>query len=117
MLPSKLLDLVDLIATCSHTIDTRLDFACASGSRSTERIPLQEYIPIKQELCAQNNVSVKRFRIYEWPAYAGVAMSVRDIGDVDDAIHDDLSVKDDAYERFAKRVDNQKIQTSTSTSD
>ena len=100
MLPSKLLDLVDLIATCSHTIDTRLDFACASGSRSTERIPLQEYIQIQQELVSRANVVVKRFRLHEYESNS--AMPVRYIGVDDDPAHRDLSIKDDAYEGFSK---------------
>ncbi|KAH3770572.1 hypothetical protein DPMN_171861 [Dreissena polymorpha] len=107
MLPSELRELVDSLATCTHTIESRLEFGCASSVDPPEGIPIQEYIPVQQELAARKNDAVKRFRIYEWPDSAGYAMSVRDIGDVDDAASDIL--EDDVYKRFAKYIDRYKI--------
>ncbi|KAH3771046.1 hypothetical protein DPMN_172346 [Dreissena polymorpha] len=103
MLPSKVRELVYSLATCTHTIDSKLEFGCASSVDPPELIPIKEYIPIQQELAARKNVTVKRFRIYEWLDSAGRAMSVRDIGDVDDADSDIL--EDDVYKRFAKYID------------
>ncbi|KAH3771056.1 hypothetical protein DPMN_172356 [Dreissena polymorpha] len=103
MLPSKLRELVYSLATCTHTIDSKLEFGCASSVDPSEQIPIKEYIPIQQELAARKNVTVKRFRIYEWLDSAGCAMSVPDIGDVDDVASDIL--KDDVYKRFAKYMD------------
>ncbi|KAH3771013.1 hypothetical protein DPMN_172313 [Dreissena polymorpha] len=107
MLPSELRELVDSLATCTHTIESKLEFGCASSVDPPEWIPIQEYIPVQQELAARKNDAVKRFRIYEWPDSAGYAMSVRDIGDVDDAASDIL--EDDVYKRFAKYIDRYKI--------
>ncbi|KAH3770582.1 hypothetical protein DPMN_171871 [Dreissena polymorpha] len=107
MLPSELRKLVDSLATCTHTIESKLEFGCASSVDPPEGIPIQEYIPVQQELAARKNNAVKRFRIYEWPDSAGYAMSVRDIGDVDDAASDIL--EDDVYKRFAKYIDRYKI--------
>ncbi|KAH3770511.1 hypothetical protein DPMN_171798 [Dreissena polymorpha] len=107
MLPSELRELVDSLATCTHTIESKLEFGCARSIDHPEGIPIQEYIPVQQELAAWKNDAVKRFRIYEWPDSAGHAMSVRDIGDVDDAASDIL--EDDVYKRFAKYIDRYKI--------
>ncbi|KAH3776100.1 hypothetical protein DPMN_177514 [Dreissena polymorpha] len=164
LFPSKLRDLVDTISTCTHTIEIKLEFGCVSSSHHPERIPLQEYIPIKQELEARKNVEVKRFRIYEWTrksdsyycidsdsnsenelddddidsdevdAYIDdddddddddednydegddndddndvFDMTVRDMVCCDDAAYDDFIDKDDAYEKFAKRMKTGKI--------
>ncbi|XP_052229399.1 uncharacterized protein LOC127843705 isoform X3 [Dreissena polymorpha] len=103
MLPSKVRELVDSLAIYTHSIGIKLEFGCASSIDPPERIPVQEYIPFQQELAARKNVAVKRFRIYEWPDSAGYAMSVRDIGDVDDAACDIL--EDDVYKKFAKYID------------
>ncbi|KAH3770557.1 uncharacterized protein LOC127845918 [Dreissena polymorpha] len=103
MLPSELRELVDSLATCTHTIESKLEFGCASSIDPPERIPVQEYIPFQQELAARKNVAMKRFRIYELPDSAGYAMSVRDIGDVDDAASDFL--EDDVYKTFAKYIE------------
>ncbi|KAH3771104.1 hypothetical protein DPMN_172406 [Dreissena polymorpha] len=107
MLPSELRKLVDSLATCTHTIESKLEFGCASSVDSLEGIPIQEYISVQQELAARKNNVVKRFRIYEWPDSAGYVMSVRDIGDVVDAASDIL--EDDVYKRFAKYIDRYKI--------
>ncbi|KAH3770951.1 hypothetical protein DPMN_172251 [Dreissena polymorpha] len=107
MLPSKVRELVDSLAIYTHSIGIKLEFGCASSIDPPERIPVQEYITIQQELAARKNVAMKRFRIYEWPDSAGYAMSVRDIGDVDDADSDIL--EDDVYKRFAKYIDRYKI--------
>ncbi|KAH3770664.1 hypothetical protein DPMN_171956 [Dreissena polymorpha] len=107
MLPSKLRELVYSLATCTHTIDSKLEFGCASSVDPPERIPVQEYIPFQQELAARKNVTVKRFRIYELPDSAGCAMSVPYIGDVDDVASDILI--DDVHKRFAKYMDHHKI--------
>ncbi|KAH3770715.1 hypothetical protein DPMN_172008 [Dreissena polymorpha] len=53
MLPSKLRELVYSLATCTHTIDSKLEFGCASSIDPPERIPVQEYIPFQQELAAR----------------------------------------------------------------
>ncbi|KAH3770972.1 hypothetical protein DPMN_172272 [Dreissena polymorpha] len=103
MLPSKVRELVDSLAIYTHSIWIKLEFGCASSIDPPERIPVQEYIPFQQELAARKNVAIKRFRIYELPDSAGYAMSVRDIGDVDDAASDIL--EDDVYKRFAKYID------------
>ncbi|KAH3770989.1 hypothetical protein DPMN_172289 [Dreissena polymorpha] len=107
MLPSKVRELVDSLAIYTHSIWIKLEFGCASSIDPPERIPVQEYIPFQQELAARKNVAMKRFRIYELPDSAGYVMSVRDIGDVDDAASDIL--KDDVYKRFAKYMDLNKI--------
>ncbi|KAH3770198.1 hypothetical protein DPMN_171482 [Dreissena polymorpha] len=107
MLPSKVRELVDSLAIYTHSIGIKLEFGCASSIDPPERIPVQEYIPFQQELAARKNVAMKRFRIYELPDSAGRAMSVRDIGDVDDAASDIL--EDDVYKRFAKYIDRYKI--------
>ncbi|KAH3770998.1 hypothetical protein DPMN_172298, partial [Dreissena polymorpha] len=91
MLPSKVRELVDSLAIYTHLIGIKLEFGCAS---------IQEYIPFQQELAARKNVVMKRFRIYEWPDSAGYAMSVRDIGDVDDADSDIL--EDDLLTKFGE---------------
>ncbi|KAH3770600.1 uncharacterized protein LOC127843703 [Dreissena polymorpha] len=103
MLPSKVRELVDSLAIYTHSIGLKLEFGCASSIDPPERIPVQEYIPFQQELAARKNVAMKRFRIYELPDSAGYAMSVRDIGDVDDAACDIL--EDDVYKKFAKYID------------
>ncbi|XP_052229738.1 uncharacterized protein LOC127843885 [Dreissena polymorpha] len=103
MLPSKVRELVDSLAIYTHSIGIKLEFGCASSIDPPERIPVQEYIPFQQELAARKNVAMKRFRIYEWLDSAGYAMSVRDIGDVDDVASDIL--EDDVYKRFAQYID------------
>ncbi|KAH3864664.1 hypothetical protein DPMN_027687 [Dreissena polymorpha] len=95
MLPSKVRELVDSLAIYTHSIGIKLEFGCASSINPQERIPVQEYIPFQQDLAARKNVAMKRFRIYELPDSAGYALSVRDIGDVDDAASDIL--EDDVY--------------------
>ncbi|KAH3771169.1 hypothetical protein DPMN_172471 [Dreissena polymorpha] len=107
MLPSKVRELVDSLAIYTHSIGIKLEFGCASSIDPPERIPVQEYIPFQQELAARKNVAMKRFRIYEWPDSAGRAMSVRDIGDVDDVASDIL--EDDVYKRFAAYIDRYNI--------
>ncbi|KAH3770592.1 hypothetical protein DPMN_171881 [Dreissena polymorpha] len=107
MLPSKVCELVDSLAIYTHSIGIKLEFGCASSIDPLERIPVQEYIPFQQELAARKNVVMKRFRIYELPDSAGYAMSVRDIGDVDDVASDILI--DDVHKRFAKYMDRYKI--------
>ncbi|XP_052240952.1 uncharacterized protein LOC127851293 isoform X2 [Dreissena polymorpha] len=97
LLPSELRDLVDTLAACSHAIEINLECAFLDNQK---RIPLQKYIPIEQELVSRTNVVVKRFQIYVTESYS--TMPVLYIGGVDDPAHRGLSMKHDAYERFAK---------------
>ncbi|KAH3770608.1 hypothetical protein DPMN_171897 [Dreissena polymorpha] len=59
MLPSKLRELVYSLATCTHTIDSKLEFGCASSVDPPELIPIKEYIPIQQELAARKKCYIK----------------------------------------------------------
>ncbi|KAH3798727.1 hypothetical protein DPMN_152330 [Dreissena polymorpha] len=93
--PSELRDLCDTLTAYSHTIEMSLEFGCASSC-------LQEYITIHQELTERKNVKVKRFRINESPDFSESTIYKREIGGVDDADADDFSIKDCAYQTFAK---------------
>ncbi|KAH3712974.1 hypothetical protein DPMN_072736 [Dreissena polymorpha] len=89
LLQSELRELVDTLCTCTQTVDIKIEFGCDLFDGP----PLQNYIPILQELVAQKNVAVKRFGMYN---------RTLDIGGVDYNAHDDLSVHDDTslYKRF-----------------
>ncbi|KAH3776094.1 hypothetical protein DPMN_177507 [Dreissena polymorpha] len=111
LIPSKLRDLVEKLAACTHTIEFKLNFVCAAGVYPTEHVPLQEYSLIQQELRARKNIAVKRFRMYEricksntYEGFYNAESSTyeRDAGGVTDDDHDDHSVNDDAYESFSK---------------
>ncbi|KAH3692286.1 hypothetical protein DPMN_194736 [Dreissena polymorpha] len=104
MPPSKLRDILDTLSACKHAIEIRLECGCASSVDPPERVQLQEYHSSQLEIAARNNVAIKRFRIYEWHYSAGSDMYIHNVCDVDDASQDDCSVKDDAYEHFAKRM-------------
>ncbi|KAH3692291.1 hypothetical protein DPMN_194741 [Dreissena polymorpha] len=108
LLPSKLHDLVDTLAACTHTIEIKVEFGCACDINPKNNIPMDKYIPIQQELGSRKNVLIKRFRVHEWKRKSNtdkyLAMSVRDIGGVNDEAHNDTDVKDDAYQRFFIRV-------------
>ncbi|KAH3770443.1 hypothetical protein DPMN_171730, partial [Dreissena polymorpha] len=103
LLPSELRDLVGRLAACPHAIDIELEIGCASSIDPPERILLQEYILVQQELFSRPNVVVKKFRTYE--SESNSTMPVHYIGGVDNPAHCDLSIKDYAYDIFAKLME------------
>ncbi|KAH3798868.1 hypothetical protein DPMN_152471 [Dreissena polymorpha] len=121
LLPSELRELVDALSACTQTIESNLDFCCASMDDSTlKRIPPEEYIVVKKELEMRKNVAVKRFRIYDriCKTYrydhdhdddATSHWSVRDMCGVHDDNPDDDTVKDEAYKRFVRAISNEII--------
>ncbi|XP_052221617.1 uncharacterized protein LOC127838087 isoform X1 [Dreissena polymorpha] len=114
LLPSELRDLVDALSACTQTIESNLDFCCASLDDSTfKRIPPEEYIVVKKELEMRKNVEVKRFQILDRTIQTDVYVddddaasdwSVRDIGGVHDGTKYDDNVKDVSYKEFDCRM-------------
>ncbi|KAH3873606.1 hypothetical protein DPMN_036844 [Dreissena polymorpha] len=116
LLPSELRELVDTLSACTQTIESNLDFCCASLDGTTfKRIPPEEYIVVKKELEMLKNVEVKRFKILDrtrqsdvYDVYddddAASDWSVRGIGGVHDDTEDDDNVKDFAYKKFVRRM-------------
>ncbi|KAH3880985.1 hypothetical protein DPMN_004908 [Dreissena polymorpha] len=64
LLPSELHELVGTLSACTRTVESRLEFGCASfNDARVKSIPSEEYISIQQELGTLNTVAVKRFQI------------------------------------------------------
>ncbi|KAH3770475.1 hypothetical protein DPMN_171762 [Dreissena polymorpha] len=103
LLPSELRDLVGRLAACPYAIDIELEIGCASSIDPPKQILLQEYILVQQELVSRPNVFVKKFRTYE--SESNSTMPVHYIGGVDNPAHCDLSIKDYAYDIFAKLME------------
>ncbi|KAH3770277.1 hypothetical protein DPMN_171561 [Dreissena polymorpha] len=103
LLPSELRDLVGRLAARPHAIDIELEIGCASSIDPPERILLQEYILVQQELVSRPNVVVKKFRTYE--SESNSTMPVHYIGGVDNPAHCDLSIEDYAYDIFAELME------------
>ncbi|XP_052250621.1 uncharacterized protein LOC127857915 isoform X2 [Dreissena polymorpha] len=107
LLPSELHELVGTLSACTRTVESKLEFGCASfNDARVKSIPPEEYISIQQELGTLNHVAVKRFRILhlrknnfcEYDATS--PWSVRGIGGVQDDNTDDDNVNDVAYKSF-----------------
>ncbi|XP_052267291.1 uncharacterized protein LOC127869057 isoform X2 [Dreissena polymorpha] len=116
LLPYKLRELVDTLSACTQTIESNLDFCCASLDDTTltfKRIPPEEYIVVKKELEMLKNVEVKRFQILDRTRQTNVYddddtasdWSVRGIGGVHDDTEDD-NVNDVAYKNFVRGMSN-----------
>ncbi|XP_052223303.1 uncharacterized protein LOC127839143 [Dreissena polymorpha] len=112
-LPSELRELVDTLSGCTQTVESKLEFGCASfDDCRLKRIPSDEYIVIQQELETLKNVAVKRFRIlYRKTKINGsddVAESAwyeRDAVGVDDDYWEDDNIADNAYTCFVRKLD------------
>ncbi|KAH3853028.1 hypothetical protein DPMN_095551 [Dreissena polymorpha] len=114
LLPSELRELVAALSACTHTVESNLDFCCASWEYFTcKRIPPEEYIVVQHELEMLKKVAVKRFRILDRKRrqtdifdHDDVAShwSVRGISGVHDDKEGDDNVKDDAYKRFVGAI-------------
>ncbi|KAH3710906.1 hypothetical protein DPMN_070404 [Dreissena polymorpha] len=103
LLPSELHELVGTLSACTRTVESKLEFGCASfNDFRVKSIPPEEYISIQQELGTLNHVAVKRFRILHRICEYDAASpwSVRGIGGVQDDNTDDDNVNDVAYKRF-----------------
>ncbi|KAH3710779.1 hypothetical protein DPMN_070274 [Dreissena polymorpha] len=107
LLPSELHELVGTLSACTRTVESKLEFGCASfNDARVKSIPPEEYISIQQELGTLNHVAVKRFRILHrrknnFCEYdAASPWSVRGIGGVQDDNTDDDNVNDVAYKSF-----------------
>ncbi|KAH3857244.1 hypothetical protein DPMN_099850 [Dreissena polymorpha] len=85
LLPSQLSDLVNKLLTWTQSVECRLEFVCIDkrDKNWSQKIPPEEYMSIKQNLEALENVKVKRFRIYEF-ALSTKTWSLRDSVGVDD---------------------------------
>ncbi|XP_052250626.1 uncharacterized protein LOC127857916 isoform X2 [Dreissena polymorpha] len=103
LLPSELHELVGTLSACTRTVESKLEFGCASfNDFRVKSIPPEEYISIQQELGTLNHVAVKRFRILHRICEYDAASpwSVRGIGGVQDDNTDDDNVNDVAYKSF-----------------
>ncbi|XP_052221929.1 uncharacterized protein LOC127838309 isoform X2 [Dreissena polymorpha] len=117
LLPYEVRKLVGTLSARYRTVETNLEFGCASSDASTfERIPLNEYISIQQELETQKHLLVKRFRILDrlcktdmFDYDVASACSVRGVGEVDDDTQDADSVQEAASERFVSGMSNETI--------
>ncbi|KAH3811686.1 uncharacterized protein LOC127833603 [Dreissena polymorpha] len=114
--PSELRTLAKTLSACDQKIEGKLEFGCSritSGyvfSHIFERIPVEEYMAIRQELVALKNVAVKRFKIFDRikpnmrTGDADSAWSVRGICDSDDDHEDYGNVEDDAHKKFIANI-------------
>ncbi|KAH3805654.1 hypothetical protein DPMN_133959 [Dreissena polymorpha] len=115
LLPSELRELVGTLSACKQTVESKLEFGCASFEVfSFKRIPPEECIAIKQELDTLKNVAVKRFRILDRMRKTNTcyddamsAWSVRDIGGVDDDNPADDNVEDKPFRTFVRYMDSE----------
>ncbi|XP_052250714.1 uncharacterized protein LOC127857964 isoform X2 [Dreissena polymorpha] len=112
LLPSELHELVGTLSACTRTVESKLEFGCASfNDARVKSISPEEYISIQQELGTLNHVAVKRFRILyrrknNFCEYdAASPWSVRGIGGVQDDNTDDDNVNDVAYKSFVTATD------------
>ncbi|KAH3780473.1 hypothetical protein DPMN_158288 [Dreissena polymorpha] len=62
-LPSKVLELVDTLPTCTQKVESNLKLCCSLKFLIVDNIPLEEYTAIKQELEMRKNVTVEGFQI------------------------------------------------------
>ncbi|XP_052225970.1 uncharacterized protein LOC127841290 isoform X3 [Dreissena polymorpha] len=62
-LPSKVLELVDTLPTCTHKVGSNLKLCCFLEILLVENIPLEKYTVIQQELQTRKNFTVERFQI------------------------------------------------------
>ncbi|KAH3780690.1 hypothetical protein DPMN_158509 [Dreissena polymorpha] len=63
LLPSKVLELVDTLLTCTQRIESNRKLCCSLEILIVDNIPLEEYTVIQQELQTRKNVTVERFQI------------------------------------------------------
>ncbi|KAH3813850.1 hypothetical protein DPMN_142320 [Dreissena polymorpha] len=106
--PSDLRKLVETLSACAQKIEGKLEFGCSTYNRGffCTRIPVEEYMAIRQELEALKNVSVKRFQIFErirpnmQTGSAVSSWSVSGICDADDDHGDFGNVHEDTYRQF-----------------
>ncbi|KAH3780654.1 hypothetical protein DPMN_158473 [Dreissena polymorpha] len=64
-LPSKVLELVDTLPTCTQKVGSNLKLRCSLEILIVKNIPLEEYTVIQQELQTRKNFTVERFKIYD----------------------------------------------------
>ncbi|XP_052225974.1 uncharacterized protein LOC127841292 [Dreissena polymorpha] len=62
-LPSKVLELVDTLPTCTQKVGSNLKLCCFLEILLVENIPLEKYTVIQQELQTRKNFTVERFQI------------------------------------------------------
>ncbi|KAH3780518.1 hypothetical protein DPMN_158334 [Dreissena polymorpha] len=62
-LPSKVLELVDTLPTCTQKVGSNLILCCFLEILLVENIPLEKYTVIQQELQTRKNLTVERFQI------------------------------------------------------
>ncbi|KAH3710879.1 hypothetical protein DPMN_070375 [Dreissena polymorpha] len=112
LLPSELHEFVDTLSACTRTVESKLEFGCASfNDARVKPIPPEEYISIQQELGTLNHVALKRFRILHRRSKTNICeynaaspWSVRGIGGVQDDNTDDDNVNDVAYKSFVTAI-------------
>ncbi|KAH3780500.1 hypothetical protein DPMN_158316 [Dreissena polymorpha] len=63
LLPSKVLELVDTLPTCTQKVGSNLKLCCFLEILLVENIPLEKYTVIQQELQTRKNLTVERFQI------------------------------------------------------
>ncbi|KAH3786716.1 hypothetical protein DPMN_164825 [Dreissena polymorpha] len=95
--PSKLDDLMNSMASCTHKVEIRLEFIWSNYKKYTS---LTDYNDIKQKLKKLKNVIVKRFRIYDNAPGSDKWSHMRDIGVVNDDAYYYDSVDNREYNYF-----------------
>ncbi|KAH3780706.1 hypothetical protein DPMN_158527 [Dreissena polymorpha] len=63
LLPSKALELVDTLPTCTQKVGSNLKLRCSLEFLIVKNIPIEEYTAIQQELQTRKDVTVERFEI------------------------------------------------------
>ncbi|KAH3857198.1 hypothetical protein DPMN_099802 [Dreissena polymorpha] len=104
LLLSQLRDLLNKLLTWTQSVECRLEFVCIDERVwwSPRKIPIEEYMSIKQNFEALENVKVKRFRIYKF-ALSTKTWSLRDSVGVDD--DDDDVDGGKAYSVYHEAID------------
>ncbi|KAH3780960.1 hypothetical protein DPMN_158785 [Dreissena polymorpha] len=106
--PLELRDLIQTLASCCQAVEVKLEFGCTRVSYDFKKsftglITPEDYITIQHEMNALQNVTIRRFRIWNRP-FESTRWSACYIGNIASEDHIDDSDDDERYNKFIKNL-------------